>query len=177
MKLSITHDRLLKLLDYNEFTGEFYRKRGAGGIKAGTRADRPKHDGYQRVVIDNDRYSAHRLAWFYYYGYWPSRVDHIDGNPANNAIVNLREVTQSENCRNRVIRRDNKWGVTGVSKTDGSPYWVAAVSKPCGTTESKTTKDFFEAVAWRKSKEIEYGYSPRHGRYNYNQGSAEESCQ
>ena len=43
-----------------------------------------------------------RLCWLLHYGDWPENtIDHIDRNPLNNKIENLRDVTQAENNRNR----------------------------------------------------------------------------
>jgi hypothetical protein len=33
---------------------------------------------------------AHHVAWFMYTGEWPQRIVHLDKNPKNNAIANLR---------------------------------------------------------------------------------------
>lgn len=42
-------------------------------------------------------------------------VDHIDGNPFNNRIENLRIVSHKTNCQNRGISSNSKSGITGVS--------------------------------------------------------------
>ena len=43
-----------------------------------------------------------RLCWLLHYGDWPENtIDHIDRNPLNNKIENLRDVTQAENNRNK----------------------------------------------------------------------------
>ena len=57
------------------------------------------------------------LVWLYYYGEWPiNQIDHIDCNPANNKITNLREATPVENSMNkRSPRKDNKSGFLGVN--------------------------------------------------------------
>jgi HNH endonuclease/AP2 domain len=44
---------------------------------------------------------AHRVAWFDAYGYWPKRLDHINGDPADNRLENLREVTAAQHSQNR----------------------------------------------------------------------------
>lgn len=54
-----------------------------------------------RIDYKQCRYLAHHVAWFFTYGYWPSEIDHINHDRADNRIANLREVTRAENLRNR----------------------------------------------------------------------------
>ena len=55
------------------------------------------------------------------------RVDHIDGNRANNAIANLRDVTRSVNHQNlRRARSDSAHGFLGVSPFFGK--WKARIT-------------------------------------------------
>lgn len=44
----------------------------------------------------------HRVVWLLCHGRWPTQIDHIDGNPLNNRVENLREVSRSENDANRL---------------------------------------------------------------------------
>jgi hypothetical protein len=62
------------------------------------------HDkGYIRVQISGKRYYAHRIIWEMFNGPIPEgiQIDHIDGDPYNNRIENLRLATQSQNSANR----------------------------------------------------------------------------
>lgn len=59
---------------------------------------------------------AHRVAWLYFYREWPAGdIDHIDGNKANNAIANLRVVSNRTNSENRYRANANNFaGLLGV---------------------------------------------------------------
>lgn len=69
------------------------------------------------IRVDGVLFKAHRLAWLYVRGCWPSGiVDHKDGNTANNRWSNLRDTTQMTNNHNRVAaQRNSKVGFLGVS--------------------------------------------------------------
>jgi hypothetical protein len=54
------------------------------------------------------------MAWLYVYGYLPKVIDHINGNPSDNRIANLRDASMSKNSMNR--RTWSKYGFKGVSK-------------------------------------------------------------
>lgn len=72
--------------------------------------------GYIHIRLGDKLYLSHRLAWLYVYGAWPiDNLDHIDGNPSNNRISNLREAPQLLNCRNGITKRKNASIRSGVS--------------------------------------------------------------
>lgn len=78
------------------------------------------------IKIDLKLYQAHRLAWLYVYGSFPSgEIDHINGIKLDNSIVNLRDVNHSINMKNTKRRKDNKSGYSGVNFRRG--LYVARV--------------------------------------------------
>ena len=95
----LTADRLREVLLYEPATGEFtwIRRKGTKRPSAGY----INHYGYRVIVVDQQNYHAHRLAWLYVHGTWPAcLVDHVDYDKSNNAISNLREASETENQRN-----------------------------------------------------------------------------
>lgn len=52
---------------------------------------------------------AHRVVWFLCKGYWPDTIDHINGVRTDNRIENLRDVTQEQNCTNRLFSKGFAW--------------------------------------------------------------------
>lgn len=115
---------LRKSLEYNPETGEFRWKISAGRARAGSPAGTvDKSRGRLHIQFQGKLNLGHRLAWLLTYGKWPEKViDHLDGNPLNNRISNLRDVSNSVNSQNqRKANSDNKTGLLGVSfhKRDG----------------------------------------------------------
>jgi hypothetical protein len=72
-----------------------------------------------RVTFDGESYPAHRIIWILINGQIKIDhiIDHVDGNPFNNSIENLREIHKIVNARNAKMREDNTTGVTGVFKS------------------------------------------------------------
>jgi len=89
----------------------------------------------------------HRLIWFYFKGYFPEKgkvIDHIDRNPLNNKITNLRVVTQKENLWNRKFKgysyraTENKYRTSIM--VNGKVYYLGNYD-----TEEDVQKAYLEA--------------------------------
>lgn len=86
-----------------------------------------KH-GHIGIAIRNRKYLAHRLAWLHFYGEWPSQgLDHINTNPGDNRIANLRLANQQGNSANARLRRDNTSGYRGVRYVPATGKWRAVI--------------------------------------------------
>jgi hypothetical protein len=125
----LTAERLRELLNYDPETGVFtWRVSRRATARPGSVAGTITPKGYRNIWIGGN-YRAHRLAWLYVHGKWPDHeIDHIDGNRANNAIANLRDVTRSVNHENlRCARSDNAHGLLGVSPSKGK-RWKTSIT-------------------------------------------------
>lgn len=120
--------------------------------------------GYHRVNISGNRYFAHRLIWMMVYGEWPDEIDHINGNPSDNRLCNLRAVNRQENLRNLSRRSDNSSGITGVSYSKRDNVFLAYITVDGHTKVIGRFETIKDAAKARKAAEIEHGYHANHGR-------------
>lgn len=108
--------KLKEELSYSPETGLFMwlkpKKKRRLDIPAGTYTP----DGYLKITVDGVMIPGHRLAWIYVYGHIPDGmvVDHINGNPRDNSIANLRICTRAQNNQNRRWTRKND-GLIGIN--------------------------------------------------------------
>ena len=116
MSKTITHAQLLERLHYDQETGQFSRKTAVRGHLSGPIQRKLDKKGYRIIRAFGTEFRAYRLAWFYVHGVLPTgQVDHINGVRDDNRIVNLRDVSPSENQQNRRGPTSaNKCGFLGV---------------------------------------------------------------
>lgn len=119
-------------LTYCPDTGVFrWRITPARAVAQGSVAGCRHPSGHLYISIKGRAYPAHRLAWWFAKGVWPKKhIDHVDGNPSNNALGNLREVTHAQNLQAaRKARCDNTSGLLGVSFRNDCSKWQARIQR------------------------------------------------
>lgn len=83
-------------------------------------------------------------------------VDHIDRNPLNNRLSNLRVCNRSQNVMNTTIRVDNKYNCKGISFDKRVNKWVAKITVNKKTIHLGQSSDIDEAIRLRMKAEEKY---------------------
>lgn len=131
---------------------------------AGAEAGSPNTKKRWSTKIKAKLYQNHRLIWAIVNGAWPAdQIDHINGNPEDNRIENLRVVSNAENQRNRSRSRNNTSGTNGVYWHSRDRVWSAYIRVGGKQRTLGTFASAAQAAAARKAAERDLGYSARHG--------------
>jgi hypothetical protein len=88
-------------------------------------------------------------------------VDHIDGNPRNNHVSNLRWVNNQVNQWNSRIRNDNTSGMKGVRFLTDRNKWAARWFEN-GVEKKKTTFATMEEAYEYRKQMVEKHYGPEY---------------
>lgn len=158
---------LFEKFSYDPDTGELRWVVSASKAKAGNLAGckvKIERNEYLKVTVCGVPTYAHRIAWAMTYGYWPSGLDHQDGNGLNNKIDNMREVTAVGNGRNRSRSKANTSGTTGVLWLKRSQKWRAGIKVRGVYYSLGSFSDIDAAVKARKDAEVRFGFHPNHDR-------------
>lgn len=175
-------ERLRQLLEYDEITGKlFWLERDGETWPESTASIRRAWNaryaleeafygidgaGYHQGAVFGRYYKAHRVAWAIHHGEWPAHeIDHVNGDPRDNRIANLRSVSHYENLRNCRRSKRNTSGVTGVSWNRVHGKWQACIRINGKTKGLGTFQRFEDAVEARQKAERQAGYHENHGKH------------
>lgn len=124
----ITQSELKQLFHYDPETGVFTWIRSGTGRKTNKLAGWIDRVGYVRIEVHGKAYCAHRLAWLYVYGCWPTKyIDHINRIKGDNRISNLRDVTKQQNLFNLDSRKGSTSSYLGVHLDRESNKYRASI--------------------------------------------------
>ena len=70
--------------------------------------------------------AAHHAVFAIHHGRWPTEIDHINRNPSDNRIENLRETSRAENLLNTASRGGSS-KFKGVSWCKRDKTWMAYI--------------------------------------------------
>jgi hypothetical protein len=166
VKNRVTYDSLTGIFIWKPIPVTHWSHSGWNNRCANKEAGCRTRSGYQVLALNNVLYFAHRVAWLYETGAWPSGViDHIDGDPANNKFSNLRDSTQQQNTCNAKISSNNTSGVTGVRQSSKGK-WLASIMVNRETIWLGSFDDKQKAVEARAAAETFY-FGEYHRRSKY----------
>jgi hypothetical protein len=85
--------------------------------------------GHLHISVKRKTLYVHRIMWTIYHGDIPDKteIDHINGDPSDNRIENLRLATRCENNQNTKRRLDNTSGTKGVFWDGHSKSWRVSI--------------------------------------------------
>lgn len=150
----LTQEYLKNRLHYDLETGIFTWKllTTKNQVKEGGVAGFKSARGYLSLELNTKTYLLHRLAWLYVYGNWPvGDIDHIDGNPLNNTIKNLRDVSTRDNCNNRKSHRIGQLvGTTYVKQNNNWKSRIQVNGKTIQIGTFNTQKEAHEAYLLKR---------------------------
>lgn len=121
-------------------------------------------NGYQYFRIRGVAFLAHRAIWLLSHGSLPRGViDHINGDPCDNSIENLRDVPHHVNIQNSAQYKTNTSGITGVRWENAGNRWVAKIKVGGRNVHLGSFKSKADAARARKVAQIKFGFTARHG--------------
>jgi len=144
MGLPLKYIRSILKIDLNSPSGLMWlprKKHGNQKDNCGCVAILNKETGYKgwtvSILYNKKQHLllCSRIIFFLANGYLTKgrEIDHIDGNPLNNRVENLREATSSQNSCNAKIQKNNTSGHKGIIWDKERQKWVVRI-----TLEKKT---------------------------------------
>lgn len=151
-------DRLRELFEYDGKRGVLLWRTKKGTAMAGDVAGCTKLKGYVYISIDGKDFAAHRLIWIWANGDIPSgvQIDHINRNPEDNRLENLRKATHNQNAQNKNRLPNNTSGQTGVVWHKNQKKWLAVIKFMGKRIYLGSFEKFDDAVAARLAAERKY---------------------
>ena len=130
-----------------------WNRNAKGGKKIGDAVGfSTRKSGHKNIFLTIDKkfkgFVYARVVWLLHYGEWPNKeIDHIDCNPQNDKIENLRLATRFQNCHNTRFGRTKK-AFKGTFQDKRNGKWhcqIQAFGRVYGRYGFKTQEQAYEA--------------------------------
>lgn len=119
----LTQQQVQSLFDYRDGKLFWKEDRARGKVKAGSEAGCLTTKGYKRLMIGYKEYPTHKVIYLWHHGEYPEVIDHINNDPLDNKIENLRKATYLTNMYNKRKGKNNKSGCKNVSWNSKTKVW------------------------------------------------------
>lgn len=158
--MEITQELVKELFNYKD--GSLYwRVKPSPQVKVGDLAGTPTMDKKSdriKISINRKCFKRSRLVFLFHHGWLPKVVDHIDRNPMNDNIANLRAATRSQNNMNMSCIRGLTSIYKGVYLMKNRTTWESSIKingkrKYLGTFKIETDA----AIAYNKAANELFG--------------------
>lgn len=124
--IQLTTEEIRTIWDYKD--GELWWKQRRSRTNCTKPAGCKLSKGYCQIMYKRVHYLGHRLIWL-----WHGKelidglvIDHIDGNPSNNRIENLQQISPGENTRRAEFAQNPKGTVSFHKKAN---KWHVCITK------------------------------------------------
>jgi hypothetical protein len=118
--------------------------------------------GRRSIRIDGKDWWFSRVAFSIYYGAHPTGdIDHINGDPMDNRICNIRDVSRAINNRNRAVVAGSS-GLVGVEFVKRTGRWRASMNLQNRSVHIGYYATKEEAFNARIAAQAGHGFTDRH---------------
>ena len=143
------HDALLTRvhaeLEYRD--GALYWRKSKAGRRVWQQAGRTTAR-HREVMLDGVIYGTHSLVWLIHHGVLPSMIDHINRDPTDNHIENLRLTDHCTNNWNKTTPAHNTSGHKHIVWEAKRNRWVGSITSN-GVQLKKCSIHLERVIAWR----------------------------
>lgn len=124
-----SQNELNSILAYDPLSGILTWKNNRSNMIQGSIAGSINGSGYKTITINSKTFRIQRIIWIMMFGHIPEGffIDHINGNPLDNRLENLRLATNSQNQQNRPAPKNNTSGYRGVTWHKSANKWMARI--------------------------------------------------
>lgn len=130
--MDLTIDQINYYFHYDRENGKLYWKnhwdKAVRTKMLGKEVGAIERKGYRVFLLNYKTYKVHRIIYLIEVGFLPPKnymIDHINGVKTDNRFINLRVVTNRQNCQNKKRHREGKLVGTSWFKRDN--LWLSQI--------------------------------------------------